>query len=309
MTIAFVHPHKSFLQNPVAYADFFSSYGIGTVLCRPDDSRRKDADVEWHFMGTNQRKDNRGIIIHEYASSSIPPFSSLKNRLKKMLNIIPDYRLFNNSYVRDALHFSDGVPSGIREYGIVPPARIEAALPDKKYDFVYLGTVGPERRLESLFQSFASEKMKNRTLLVISRHFERIARRYQGNANIHFIGPVSYYEVRGQLQQCRYGINFMPDILPFNNQISAKLLDYAAAGLPVITTDYPWVRDFQTKYGGNFFKLAGDLSNFEWEEITRFPYQAPDLQEWSWENQIRKSGVLEFLMTRFDSIDFTRKIT
>jgi len=308
MTIAFIHPHKSFLQNPKAYADFFSSYGIRGILCLPEEARRIRADVAWHFLGTDTRKDNSRITIHEYASSSMPPFHSLKNRLKKWVNVRPDFRIFNNRYVSEAFSFSDGVPSGIREYGIMPIRHMHSVLPEKKYDFLYLGTVGKERRLEKLFNFFTIGGLCERSLLVLSQDYRDLARQFRNSANIHFKGPVPYEEVRSYVQQCRYGINFMPDVLPFNSQISAKLLDYSAAGIPVITTDYPWVREFQDRAGGSFFYLKKDLSNLNWEGVSQFHYQIPDLQEWTWEKQIRKSGVLEFLKTRFDQLDFERKI-
>ena len=298
MTIAFIHPHQSFLQNIEAYADFFSSYGISTGIYYPRDDRQISADIAWHFMGSDTHANKNTVTIHEYASTSVPPFSNWKNRVKKWINVTPDYRIFNSQFVKDAFYFKDDVPSGIREYGILPPEPEVLSQAEKIYDFVYVGTVGKERKLQSLFDCFSSGVLKDRSLLVLSNHYTGLARTLQSCRNIHFRGPVSYREVRGWIQQCRYGLNFMPDIFPFNQQISAKLLDYAAAGIPIVSTDYTWVRNFQAKYGGNFYYLREDLSNFCWEAITRYHYATPNLEDWTWEKQIRKSGVLEFLYSR-----------
>ena len=96
----------------------------------------------------------------------------------------------------------------------------------------------------------------------------------------------------------------MVDKEPFNEQTSTKLLEYAALKMPIITTDYKWIRNFQKENGGNFFYLEKDLSNFIWKNISQFNYSFPDLKEWTWEKQIRKSGVLEFLQTKFRNLSF-----
>jgi hypothetical protein len=45
--------------------------------------------------------------------------------------------------------------------------------------------------------------------------------------------------------------------------------------------------------------LKDDLTNFTWDNINQFDYAFPDLSELTWENQIKRSGVLEFLSAKF----------
>ena len=41
------------------------------------------ADVEWYFMGTQVRRRKNAVVIHEYASASVPPFAAFKSVVKK----------------------------------------------------------------------------------------------------------------------------------------------------------------------------------------------------------------------------------
>lgn len=295
MTIAFIHPHKAFLPEIIAYTEFFSARGINTRVIKPHETDHTDCDVAWYFMGEHRRRTKQVITIHEYASASIPPFSILKNRIKKFINTTPDYRIFNNDYVLKQFPFNDAIPFGIRNYGI--PSGSEFLLPDiqKKFDFVYVGTVGKERRPELLLNCFSDGPLKDKTILVLSRNYASLSTAYAGATNISFQGPIPYKDIYAHIQQARYGINYMPDMVPYNRQTSYKFIDYAACRLPIVTTDYAWVHDFQNNYGGSFFYLQPDFSNFTWENVTGYTYAQPDLSNWTWDKQIRSSGVLEFL--------------
>ena len=47
-------------------------------------------------------------------------------------------------------------------------------------------------------------------------------------------------------------LNLVPDQLPYTRQTSTKLLEYCAAELPVVSTDYTWVREFERQHGARF---------------------------------------------------------
>src|SRR5687767_4889747 len=110
MLIAFVHNGKAFLPEMAAYSDYFSSVGVDTRIVLKKNLEDIHSDVEWHFMGIHSRKENHGrVIIHEYASASTPPLAQLKNVMKRLANIEPDFRIFLNEYVKRKLGFSDSV--------------------------------------------------------------------------------------------------------------------------------------------------------------------------------------------------------
>ena len=287
-----------------AYVSFFSTYpGITTRVRKQSGLQEMPADVEWYFMGTQVRRRKNAVVIHEYASASVPPFAAFKNVVKKSLNCLPDYRIFYSEYVRRQFNFSDTIPYGLRGHGILNNEPVSKK-PEKYYDFIYAGNIDEKRGLDILWDCFTKGNLKNRTLLVLSKDYTKTALRLSGYKNIYFKGPVPYYQVYSCIDQCRYAINFMPNISPFNKQVSAKFLDYTACNIPVITSDYQWIKEFESVYGGRYFYLLPDLSNFTWEHINAFHYAMPNLREWTWEKQMEKSGIIAFLKKKIPEITF-----
>ncbi|PWT75330.1 MAG: hypothetical protein C5B59_09195 [Bacteroidetes bacterium] len=302
MTIAFIHSFQSFLPGIRAYIDFFSKYGIQTNEYHPDQYATIRADVAWHFMGIERRRRKEMVTVHEYASASIPPASRWKDQIKRWVNGRPDYRIFNNEYVHKQFNFHDGVPSGIRDHGI--PLLKKDTEEKKEFDFIYVGTVDQSRKLDALFRQFSKEDLKEKTLLVLSKNYDLVAKKFSGVRNIYFKGPVDTGEVFRLIRKSRYGINYIPDVLPFNQQTSAKFLDYVACGIPVITTDYAWIRQFRQRRGGNFFFVDKNLEHLTWSEISTFNYADPNVEGLDWNSRIRESGVLEFLQSKFPGLNF-----
>ena len=304
MKITFVHTNKAFLPEIDAYRDFFSTYGVETNTGNYESIAIKP-DVEWHFMGTHRRRKwTDTLVIHEYASASMPPFRKIKDQLKRWGNCTPGFRLFLNRYVQQQLGFNDKVPFGFRDMGLPAGTITAPAAVKKQFDFIYAGSVSADMQMNNLLQLFAGGALQQHTLLVLAREYQELATQFSRWPNIIFKGPVPQAEVRYWLQQAQFGINYKPVIEPHSHQTSTKLLEYLAADVPVITTDSPWVRHFQQTYGGSFFYLNEDLSNFTWEKVQGFSYAFPDLSEWTWDKQIRHSGVLEFLQSKYPGISF-----
>ena len=296
MQIVFIHRSKAFLPELDAYTRYFNQQGIQTTILT---NLEKDvpADVEWYFMGTYSKR-KAVVTIHEYASASVPPVASLKDLVKRKINAKPDFRIFNNDYVRQQLAFRDTIPEGIRDFGI-DPEPVQIATGKKEYDFVYTGSVAAHRKLGALCRCFTHGALREHSLLILSNQYEPLVKQMSSHRNIIFAGPVPHREVRNYLMKAAYGINYTVDEPPFNHQTSAKLIEYAAAGLPVITNSYAWVNAFEQKSGGAFFMIDNDFSNLTWEQVNNFNYKRPDLSGWTWEEQIRKSGVVEFLRSKF----------
>ena len=92
----------------------------------------------------------------------------------------------------------------------------------------------------------------------------------------HVTGRVPHGQVPTLLRRARYGLNLVPDQLPYSQQTSTKLIEYCAAGLPVVSTDYDWVRAFEARHGARFAYLpipdmAGcvvpDVSTLAWPRV------------------------------------------
>ena len=245
-------------------------------------------------MGTDfKKKRSNTFLIHDYSSSSMEPFANTKNYIKKKFNTKPDFRLFLNEYVKDKFSFGDGVPSDYRDMGVPASWLIDAPpIIAKKFDFIYSGEIR-HRKIEPMLDCFVSGNLKDRSLLILSKDYETLQKKLKANSNIHFAGPVSHEEVRNYLLQARYGINYMPDVEPFNQQTSTKFLEYCACKLPVITTSYPWITEFKNKYGGNY--LLTDFRELTWDSIRNFKYSFPNLQEWTWEIQLKRCSLFRQL--------------
>lgn len=307
MTIAFVHNNKALLPEIYAYSDFFRQYNIKCEVVTKNELQGVPRQVEWFFMGFDTSKRTNGILkIHEYASASIPPARRLKDRVKKYINTQPDFRLFLNEYVRSQLKFTDNCPWGYRDMGLHPSWLTQPAEPIKKeYDFVYCGSVTKDIAIHRLLNHFLpTASMANRSLLVVSRNYEILQQQYKAASNIQFTGPVPHHEVVSFIRKAHFAINYKPDIEPHSFQTVTKLLEYVACKTPVITSRLPWVEQFQQRYGGDFFYLEPDLSNFTWPALQQFNFSFSDLSEWTWEKQIQQSGVLEFLAAKFPDVKF-----
>ncbi len=305
MTIAFIHPHKAFLPEVDAYCKFFSDHQINTVVLGPKEIATVEADVEWHFMGTDKGGKKTAVKIHEYASASAPPFNDKKDMIKKIITAKPDYRLFLNEYVRKQFDFKDLVPFGYRDMGIDLSFFQSNNKKEKDFDFIYTGSINKERKILKLIKCFAEGTMRQKSLLILSKDYKWLKNKFKSCKNIFFEGPVSQNEVSDYILRSRFAINFIIDKEPFNQQTSTKFLEYAALKIPIISTEYEWIKKFQIQYGGEYFYLKNDLSNFNWNEIACHPYSFPQLTEWTWEKQIRKSGVLEFLQSTYPELLFT----
>jgi glycosyltransferase involved in cell wall biosynthesis len=235
------------------------------------------------------------VIIHEYASASVPPYRKVKDFLKSRLNPRPHFRLYLNEYVRKQINIHDEVPFGYRDMGIGDAFFHRPDPGDKEYDFVYTGNLSSQRKLETLLRVFENGALKQRSILLLGNDENKLAETFRHCKNIFFLPAVPWEEVPEYLARARFSVNFIPDIEPFNAQTPTKFLEYAAMKIPVISTNYFWISEFQERYSGNYFLLKGDLSNMTWDRIIHFHYKFPDLQSWRWDEKIKGSGVLEFL--------------
>lgn len=300
MLIAFVHNRKTFLPALDGYLNFFSKFDVNVVGCTAQDLKNVKADVEWHFMGLDQTPKTNIVKIHDYMSASTPPFATLKNKLKTQLNTKPDFRLFLNQYIHNCFSFSDQIPFGFRDMGVQNILN-EPAPVTKEFDFIYVGEMR-SRQLHKVIKCFTSGALSARTILFLSKDYDQLKSSLNSHTNIKFLGPVGRDEVQKYISSSKFAINYIPNIEPYNKQTSTKLLEYAACRIPVISSKYEWVEGFEQKYGGRYFYLNDDLSNFTWQAVNAFEYRFPDLREWTWESQIKKSGVLSYLSSRFSDL-------
>ena len=297
--VHFVRNGPAYLPELDAYVSFITSRGHSALLHDTSASVPAHAQVVWWMCGrvpsAEARRLKHAFHIHEYASASVPPHAWLKDFVKHWTQPKPDYRFFQNGWVRERLGFDDGVPHALRDMGVAQiffdaaaPALPEpsyadeapARIPPNEFDLVYLGEMN---RLQPFLPLLQAIHDAGRTLLLVGDIPETL--RTQLPASVTCTGRVPHADVPRQLRRARLGLNLVSDLEPYNQQTSTKLLEYCAVGLPVVSNDYAWVRYFAAHYQGNFHLLRDDPSSWQHsfgEALEAYPYVVPDVRALVW---------------------------
>lgn len=254
----------------------------------------KDFDVVWKFMGFDRGNTPNPFVVHEYGSLSVGRFPRTKNLIKRLVNNKPNMRVFLNSAVQTDMGFKDNLPYCERDMGVSAHFFKVQPNPNTEFDFVYSGSLNRGKVIFSMLNHFKVNMKKSR-LLIVGSVPDDIHSQFGSTTNIHFTGRLKYEDVPQAITQAKYGLNIMPDIYPFNIQTSTKVLEYCAAGLPVISTNYQWIRDFERKSGGQFFYCSPNFDTLSQETVDQYSFHCPNVTAYHWDSLIKKSGVFDFL--------------
>jgi len=289
--ILFIRSEKAFLPEIGAYIKYFNQTNEFRAFDSaelPGDYHVDDFDILWEFKGIGgiDRKDK--ILVHEYASLSTGRLPRFKNVIKTIVNPKPNIRIFLNQDVKKGYSFRDGIDYCLRDMGI-SESFLDVKDIRKEYDFVYVGPVTRGRGIDRLLKEFSNAG--NKKICLIGNVDDTIYHEYKDKRNVVFTGKVPYSDVPRLAAKAIYGINYIPNRYPFNVQTSTKLLEYLALGLKIITTDYPWVNQFEAANHFKFYKLDRHNS-FNFEKIDQFEFHSPFMPEdYLWDNIIEKSGI------------------
>lgn len=296
-TIVFDRKPHVYLPEITAYIDFINNNLDGW---QGYDSKYlghynpNDFDVMWRFMGFDRTGEGR-TVIHEYNSLSTGMLPGLKNQIKKMVNVKPAARIFLNDIVKSHFGFKDNIPNTVRDMGINKQFFINAESQDKEYDFVYSGSLTDRGSIIFKALEHFTSDLNDASLLVIGNVPDDIHKEFGTKNNITFTGRLAYADVPAAACKARYGLNLMPDIFPLNTQTATKVIEYCALGLPIVTSDYGWVRHFEQTRQGAFYFLKDDFSNFTLRDIEPFVFDVPAVDDLEWDSLIRNSGVFDLL--------------
>ncbi len=257
MLIHFVHTGDAYLPDLQAYVAFVQAAGHQAQVHHQTNSLPDDAAVLWWMCGQVRPQLAQlypsAFHIHEYASASVPPLARLKDHVKRWQQAMPHYRIYQNNWVRQRMGFNDTVPYEFRDMGVSPAFFAPPPTPiEPDFDFVYLGEM---RRLRHFLPVFDALAQTRRPVLLIGQLPDALQARFQRHGNLTVTGRVPHEQIPALLRRARYGLNLVPDQLPYTEQTSTKLLEYCAAGLHVVSADYPWVRQFEQRYSARFFYL------------------------------------------------------
>lgn len=285
MLIHFIRNGPSYLPEIDAYCAYIQSRGHQTMVHDNSRSVPTGATVVWWMCGQVPLREahrlREAFQIHEYASASIPPYAWLKDQVKHWTQPQPDYRIYQNGWVRERMGFADGVPHALRDMGVAEHF-FDAPLhsPGAEFDLVYLGEM---TRLLSFVPVLQAIDAAGRSLLLVGD----VPAELQGYlpSTVHCAGRVNHVDVPHQLRRARFGLNLVPNTLPYQQQTSTKVLEYCAAGLRVVSNAYPWVRYFMAQHNANFYLLNDDaqsLATSFGEGLEAYPYEVPNMRKLTW---------------------------
>lgn len=248
--IDFVHLGDAYLPELQAYREYIGGLGHGVRLHRRMDSIPSDAEVIWWICGlvphSAHERHPAAFQIHEYASASVPPWAFMKDSLKRLRQPRPDYRIFQNEWVQHRMRFTDDVPFELRDMGIASNFLEQAAGPaSPDHDVVYLGEMS---RLRHFMPVFAALGKLGRRALLVGEVPSELSRSIGRLTDVTITGRVPHLEVPAMLRRANVGLNLVPCRAPYAFQTSTKMLEYCGAGLHVLSTDYPWVREFVARH-------------------------------------------------------------
>lgn len=251
-----------------------------------------DNDINLYIMGLKpfwEKKKGRAKEIHEYQSLSTPSYAKLKNLSKKLLNKKPDGRIFLNSFVCKNMSFKDNVPYIYRDMG-VDETLFQIPNPNPDYDILYCGSISGRIGLIEILLNIS----KFYKVIVVGKVSED-EKNILNVENITLAGMVSREELPRIYRDARFGLNFTPDIYPYNIQTSTKTLEYLASGLGVISNKYEWAEKFFEKINYQPFWLNNDtvLDSSKFDNLTGCDYSV--MKEYSWDNILSHSNFEGFL--------------
>ncbi len=164
-------------------------------------------------------------------------------------------------------------------------------LPEEAVIFVYLGILGKGRCIESYLTAFSHEQLRDAHLVFIGYgDFDVEIKRYaELYTNIHLHPPVPHSNVVSVVKNADFGLCFIENIsLSDYFCLPNKLFEYAFAGLDVLASDFPEIRDVVGQYslGICCSPDADSISNAVMEALLRKPSdQFKDISQLSWSAQ------------------------
>lgn len=281
---------NSYTPEAYAYERYLNKNNLQVELCL-EKNLDPNNDLNLYFMGLDPfwiKKTGKASIIHEYSSLSIPPYAKTKNYIKKLVNRKPSARIFLNSTVKNNLSLKDNVPYIFRDMGIDNDLFQEPSKnPD--FDIVYCGSIAGRPGLIEEINRLASLDL---TILVVGHVSKQEKSFFNSSKNIQFTGRVERNELASLYKKAKAGLNYTPNIYPFNIQTSTKTLEYLAAGLGVISNKYFWSNNFFVDKKNSVIWLDKLQSK---NNFMDFSFEKQDMSRFHWDSILKQSKFIELI--------------
>lgn len=273
-----------------AYKEYLEGKGVSVELALRRDLHATN-DINILFMGISPFWSSRSCKkeIHEYQSLSVPPLAKTKDFFKWAVNCKPAGRIFLNQTVKEDLGFGEAVPSITRDMGVDKAFYEIERNASPSYDLVYSGSI---KGRVGLVDEICRLGLLGLKILVIGETDYETSARFKKLSHITLTGRVERQDLPALYRLARAGLNYTPDIYPFNIQTSTKTLEYCAAGLGLVSNQYKWAEVFCEEKDVSplwvqHIKNRDDFDSYQFHKI--------DMPEYLWENILDRSGFLSFL--------------
>jgi len=290
---------KDHAYTPEAYAynEYLKSHHIQVQL-ENENLLCPDNDINIYFMGIRpfwNKYKSTAKEIHEYQSLSTGRAPYLKNKIKAFANKRPAGRIFLNEIVQQGMNFQDSAPYIYRDMGVDDGFFQQPHNKNPEYDIVYSGSITGRTGLIEELQRLALLGFK---ILIIGNAPQETTELFHIFKNVIFTGRVERKELPKLYNQCRAGLNFTPDIYPFNVQTSTKTLEYIAAGLTLISNQYHWIEEFSSAENIQYTPCHEILkyTDLSSQDNTKLSL----LNHYSWQNILTNCNYLPFLKSIID---------
>jgi hypothetical protein len=285
--LAIEFKQSAFLPEAHAYKAFFESKGWQCELLDPSSKGNQKYDVIILFHGIHPFwKSYPKIVVGEYHSLSTGRFPRIKDAIKRLINKPANLNVFLNERVRSAMWFSANSSNNLLRPMGVCYEEYEKIQNSAEFDIVYAGSY--RKGLDKVIAS-----LKDLGYKIAIAGFTG-----QSCTLVKYFGKLSAAETRSLIKKSRLGLNFTPDVWPYNVQDSTKVLEYCAAGIPIVTNNYEWIRNFQDSRDCQFLDLYEFISTKKKDD---FDLQSPNISDLDWGKVIINSGLYEKLNRELNS--------
>lgn len=282
-----INPH-SYTPEAYAYKKFLEDNGHQVQLDAAN-NLAPDNHINIYFLGLKNKKNiGKAKEIHEYQSLSTPSFSRIKDLTKSIINCKPDGRIFLNSTVEKNFFFNDKIPKIYRDMG-VDDAFFQTPSKNPDFDIVYCGSFSGRHGLQKEILRLHEIGFR---LCLIGDIPSDFIKKIKNKKNIFITGRISRQKIPEYYKNSFAGLNYTPDVYPFNIQTSTKTLEYLASGLRCISNKYTWSINFSKKINTEFI-WNDDVKSIN--DLYCKKIKNSSMHAYKWSNILNNSNFLLFL--------------
>ncbi|AZQ53852.1 glycosyltransferase [Burkholderia cenocepacia] len=316
MKVFILHPGKANYPEIAAYGRRLRAHGFEVFDGDLDAYARfpdRDACILWCIMGFYRALPPARFVIHDYRSLSVGRLAAVKDRVKRVLNVRPDLRIFQNERMRDAMAFRDGVralllPMGVPDWIFDPvdagtgadvaTAGNAGAAPTPSGRFCYIGEMSRERGFHKVLAAYRDARRdETDTLVLVGDPEPEISAAFADTPGLCFVGRVPQPDALRIVRDSEYAVCFFPYHRPHCFQTPTKLLEYASLGKKIVCNDAPSNLRTANELGIRCHVTGAAIFD-ELFPVSRIRASRPDpaaMKSLEWGRVIESSGVLAYI--------------